>query len=79
MFDTWLLWLSFGLAGLKEMKINCLNCGHKVDLDESYEDYEGLIKCFSCKAVLEIKIEEGKIKSVKIAETEPPLSVQHAL
>ena len=79
MFDAWLLWSGLGSAGLKEMKINCLNCGHKVDLDDSYEDYTGLIKCFSCKAVLKIKIEEGKIKSVKTAEMELPSSVQHAL
>lgn len=50
------------------MKINCLSCGFKVDLDETYEDYEGQIKCFTCQALLEIRIEEREIKSVKLAK-----------
>ncbi len=49
------------------MKINCLSCGHKVDLDDMYDDYAGQVKCFACGAILEIKIEEGKLKSVKLA------------
>lgn len=47
------------------MKINCLACGHKVDLDDAYSDYEGQIKCFACNALLEVKTEQGSIKSVK--------------
>ena len=47
------------------MKINCLSCGHKVDLDDAYDDYEGTVKCFTCGALLEISTEEGKLKSVK--------------
>lgn len=31
------------------MKINCLSCGFKVDLDEdAYADYEGQVKCYTC-------------------------------
>jgi hypothetical protein len=52
------------------MKINCLSCGFKVDLDEMYDDFEGPIKCL-CGALLEIRIEEGLLKSIKLAE---PLS-----
>ena len=37
---------------------------HKVDLDDAYQDYEGRIKCFACGSFLEIKTEEGKVKSV---------------
>ena len=47
------------------MRINCLSCGHAVDLDDAYEDYEGKIKCFACGAVLEIRAQEGKLKSVE--------------
>jgi hypothetical protein len=47
------------------MKINCLCCGHKVDLDDAYDDYEGYIKCL-CGTLLEIKTEEGRLKSVKL-------------
>jgi ribosomal protein S27E len=39
------------------MKINCLSCGHKVDLGDAYEEYEGQVKCFACTAILEIKTE----------------------
>jgi DNA-directed RNA polymerase subunit N (RpoN/RPB10) len=49
------------------MKINCVSCGHKVDLDDMYEDYAGQIKCFVCGAMLEIKLEAGKPKSIKLA------------
>ena len=49
------------------MKINCVSCGFKVDLDDMYEDYAGQIKCFACGATLEIMIEAGKPKSIKLA------------
>jgi hypothetical protein len=47
------------------MRINCLACGHKVDLDDAYDDYEGPVKCFACRAILEIRTEQGSIKGVK--------------
>jgi hypothetical protein len=50
------------------MKINCLSCGHYVDLDDSYSDYEGAIKCYACDATLEIKLSDGQVKSVKFQE-----------
>ena len=52
------------------MKINCLSCGFKVDLDDMYDDFEGPVKCL-CGALLEIRIEEGLLKAIKLAE---PLS-----
>lgn len=48
------------------MKINCLSCGHKVELDDVYEDYSGLIKCYVCGTLLELKTEEGKLRSVTL-------------
>jgi hypothetical protein len=48
------------------MKINCLSCGHKVELDDVYEDYAGLIKCYVCGALLELKTEEGRLRSVTL-------------
>jgi hypothetical protein len=50
------------------MKINCLSCGHTIDLDENYCDYEGQVKCYTCSALLEIRLEESLIKSVKFPE-----------
>jgi len=47
------------------MKINCLSCGHTIDLDDAYSDYEGQVKCYTCSALLEVKLEESCIKSVK--------------
>ena len=47
------------------MRINCLSCGHNVDLDDAYDDYEGPFKCFMCNAILEIRTEEGSIKAVR--------------
>ena len=47
------------------IKINCLSCGHTLDLDETYSDYEGQVKCYACSAMLEVKLEESLIKSVK--------------
>jgi len=52
------------------MKINCLSCGFKVDLDDMYDDFEGPIKCL-CGALLEVRIEEGMLKGIRMAE---PLS-----
>ncbi len=47
------------------MNIRCLSCGHTIDLDDAYSDYDGQIKCYTCSALLEIKLEESLVKSVK--------------
>ena len=36
------------------MEVNCLGCGFKVDLTDTYDDYVGQIKCFACGATMEI-------------------------
>jgi hypothetical protein len=48
------------------VRINCLSCGHKIDLDGAYDDFEGPVKCL-CGALLEIKTEEGKLKKIRLA------------
>ncbi|MBM4286286.1 MAG: hypothetical protein FJ128_13735 [Deltaproteobacteria bacterium] len=53
------------------MKINCLSCGHKVELDDAYDDFEGQVKCFVCTALLEIKTEEGNLKTVRFVKLVP--------
>ncbi|MBU1260425.1 MAG: hypothetical protein KKI18_03550 [Planctomycetes bacterium] len=50
------------------MRINCLSCGYTIDMDNAYGDYDGQIKCVICKAVLNIKTEEGELKSATVAE-----------
>lgn len=49
------------------MRVNCLNCGHKIDLDEVYDDYDGLVKCTTCRLLLHIKTEDGRLRGVNFA------------
>lgn len=48
------------------MKIICISCGHTLPLDEAYDDFTGLIKCYVCGALLEIKAAAGKLQSVNM-------------
>jgi len=54
------------------MKINCLSCGHSFTLDETYDDYSGPVKCWICRAAIFLKTEEGRLKSLALAEIERP-------
>ncbi|MBI5419294.1 MAG: hypothetical protein HZA60_04330 [Deltaproteobacteria bacterium] len=49
------------------MRINCLSCGHKVDLDEAYDEYHGPVRCLACGAMLEIEARGGKLMIVRIS------------
>jgi len=51
------------------MMINCISCGHKIDLGEDYDHYRGPVRCWVCGALLDIKTEEGNLRSVKILST----------
>lgn len=54
------------------MKVNCLSCGHNVELDEAYDDgYEGEIKCFGCGARLEIRTEQSALRWVRLLGQAP--------
>jgi DNA-directed RNA polymerase subunit N (RpoN/RPB10) len=44
------------------MKVNCLSCGHVLDLRDSYEDYDGQVRCWVCGALLAIRSETGQVK-----------------
>jgi DNA-directed RNA polymerase subunit N (RpoN/RPB10) len=50
------------------MRINCLTCGHMVDLGDNYDDYEGPVKCFVCSTTLKIHTAEGKLKTLKLVK-----------
>jgi ribosomal protein S27E len=56
------------------MKINCLHCGHKVDVGDAYDDYRGQVKCFVCAGVLLIKTTRGALRSVTALRRDPHLS-----
>ena len=60
------------------MKINCLSCGHNVDIGDEYDDYEGQIKCYACGAILEIKTEGGNLRAVKIISA-PRYAAENAI
>lgn len=47
------------------IKLNCLACGHVMDLSDAYEDYQGGVRCWGCRAVLEVTIQEGKLKAMR--------------
>lgn len=47
------------------MRINCLSCGHRLELDEAYDDFEGPVKCL-CGAMLNIRTQEGKLKGISL-------------
>ncbi len=53
------------------MKVICISCGHGLPLDETYEDYEGLIKCYVCGALMEIKMSEGKLQALNLPTLSP--------
>jgi hypothetical protein len=53
------------------MKLNCLSCGHSLDLHEDYDNYEGLVKCYVCGALLLIRTEQGDIKRATFATRTP--------
>ena len=58
------------------MKINCLGCGYKVDLGDSYDDYVGQIKCFACGATMEIATQGGRVRAVGPVMVAPLLSAE---
>lgn len=53
------------------MKVNCLSCGHSLDLRDAYDDYEGQVRCFICGSLLAIHTEDGQVKSVRLARSLP--------
>ena len=52
------------------MKINCVSCGHSIFLDNAYDDFDGPVKCYVCNGLLQIKTEEGKLKSIRLTSLE---------
>lgn len=52
------------------MKIVCIFCGHKLDLEETYDDFSGLVKCYICRNLLEIKTQKGQLKGIQAPQVE---------
>ena len=47
------------------MYVNCISCGHKFDIGKSYDDYEGPVRCPTCRATLTIRTEDGNLRAVR--------------
>ena len=48
------------------MKVNCLSCGHTLDLHEAYDDYEGQVRCFISASLLAIRTQDGHVKAAEL-------------
>ncbi|MDX2116353.1 MAG: hypothetical protein SFZ24_12145 [Planctomycetota bacterium] len=46
------------------MHINCIACGHRFDLGRSYDDYDGPVKCSTCRTLLTIRTQDGSVRGV---------------
>lgn len=46
------------------MRINCIHCGHKFDLGDAYDDYEGMVRCDTCRGGLIVRTQAGSVRSV---------------
>lgn len=53
------------------MTVICINCGHKLDLNSAYDDYQGRVKCWVCGCLLEISTVEGRLKRMAIPSPAP--------
>ena len=61
------------------LRLNCISCGHFINLHEDvYADYEGLIKCDACGGILNINIQEGKLKSMAFESKGKPADVEES-
>lgn len=53
------------------MQINCISCGHRFDLGKAYDDYEGLVRCTTCRALLDIRTQDGSVRGVRLGSLTP--------
>jgi len=54
------------------IKLNCISCGHLMELAEAYEDYQGEVRCWGCHALVEITMKDGKLRAMKLSSSEVP-------
>jgi ribosomal protein S27E len=51
----------------EKMHVICVECGNSIELDlVVYMDYKGLIRCSSCKSLLEIEVDGGELMKTPI-------------
>lgn len=47
------------------MQVNCLGCGHLINLGNDYDNFKGPVRCNICRTMTNIETESGKVKSVQ--------------
>ncbi len=50
------------------MNVNCLSCGHSLDLRDAYDNYEGQVRCYICGGLLTLHSEDGEVKSASMSQ-----------
>ncbi len=55
------------------MHINCIACGHRFDVGRAYDDYEGLVRCGTCRCLLDIRTQDGQMRGVRIGMLNTPV------
>lgn len=58
------------------IKLNCISCGHLMELGEAYEDYQGEIRCWGCQALIDVTLHDGKLQTMKLSSKTPDLAVK---
>jgi hypothetical protein len=49
------------------MRMNCLSCGHEVNLDHPvFRNYQGPVKCFSCGKMMDITTNQGALTQSRL-------------
>ena len=58
------------------IKLSCLSCGHSLDLGDAYENYRGAVRCWSCRALLDVTLEEGLLRGMQPSAAQDTLRAE---
>jgi predicted RNA-binding Zn-ribbon protein involved in translation (DUF1610 family) len=58
------------------ISLNCLKCGFKIALPDAYENYRGEVRCWVCHGMLEVTLEEGQLKTMRLCPECGPLPTE---
>jgi len=56
------------------IKLNCISCGHLMELGDAYEDYQGEVRCWGCQALVNVTLHDGKLQAMTLhSKSEAPV------
>jgi hypothetical protein len=55
-------------VSIMAVTVNCLCCGHTLNLSDTYDEYEGELTCWVCHGKLLVHFELGKLLAMTTAE-----------